>query len=135
MAWGLRQCAAPVIFVSSLCPVGLSARLAAPIADALKVESSMDSTFYISGCGMAINIKDPETDRRARELAERTGESLTTAVSTAISERLERLRGRRSAPDLAAELDAIAERSGALPVLDRRTADQILDYDEHGIPT
>lgn len=83
---------------------------------------------------MAINIKDPETDRRARELAERTGESLTTAVSTAISERLERLRGRRTAPDLAAELDAIAERSGSLPVLDRRPASEILGYDDDGLP-
>ncbi|MGE4426988.1 MAG: type II toxin-antitoxin system VapB family antitoxin [Solirubrobacteraceae bacterium] len=84
---------------------------------------------------MAINIKDPETDRRARELADRTGESLTTAVSTAINERLERLRGRRAAPDLAAELDAIAERSGSLPVLDRRSADEILGYDDRGLPT
>ncbi|MFA4929534.1 MAG: type II toxin-antitoxin system VapB family antitoxin [Patulibacter sp.] len=84
---------------------------------------------------MAINIKDPETDRRARELAHRTGESLTTAVSTAISERLERLRGRRSTPDLASELDEIAKRSGALPVLDRRPADEILGYDGHGLPS
>ncbi|MBF6620524.1 MAG: type II toxin-antitoxin system VapB family antitoxin [Patulibacter sp.] len=84
---------------------------------------------------MAINIKDPETDRRARELAERTGETLTTAVSTAIFERLERLAGRRVAPDLAAELNAIAERSGALPVLDRRSADEILGYDDDGLPT
>ena len=84
---------------------------------------------------MAINIKDPETDRRARELAARTGESLTTAVSTAINERLARLRGQRTAPDLAAELDAIAERSGALPVRDRRTADEILGYDDDGLPT
>ncbi|MCK9248390.1 MAG: type II toxin-antitoxin system VapB family antitoxin [Solirubrobacteraceae bacterium] len=84
---------------------------------------------------MAINIKDPETDRRARELAARTGESLTAAVRTAIDERLERIRGRRVTPDLAAELDAIAERSGALPVLDRRTADDILGYDDDGLPS
>ncbi len=84
---------------------------------------------------MAINIKDPQTDRRARELAARTGETLTTAVSVAISERLERLRGQRATPDLAAELDAIAERCAALPVVDRRPADEILGYDDHGLPT
>lgn len=84
---------------------------------------------------MAINIKDPETDRRARELAERTGETLTTAVSTAIAERLERVRGRRASRDLAAELDAIAERCGALPVLDPRTEAEILGYDASGLPT
>lgn len=83
---------------------------------------------------MAINIKDPETDRRARELAARTGETLTTAVSVAINERLERLRGQRTAPDLTAELDAIAERSGALPVVDRRAPDEILGYGADGLP-
>lgn len=83
---------------------------------------------------MAINIKDPETDRRARELAARTGETLTTAVSVAVSERLERLRGQRAMPDLVAELDAIAERSGALPVIDHRTPDEILGYGPDGLP-
>lgn len=83
---------------------------------------------------MAINIKDPETDRRARELAARTGETLTTAVGTAIAERLERVRGRRPVRDLAAELDAIAERSGALPLVDRRSPEQILGYDADGLP-
>jgi antitoxin VapB len=84
---------------------------------------------------MAINIKDPETDRLARELAGRTGETLTAAVSAAIVERLERVRGQRGAPDLAAELDAIAERSGALPVLDPREPDEILGYDASGLPS
>lgn len=83
---------------------------------------------------MAINIKDPETDRLARELASRTGETLTAAVSAAIAERLERVRGRREARDLAAELDAIAVRSGALPILDHRENDQILGYDASGLP-
>jgi antitoxin VapB len=83
---------------------------------------------------MAINIKDPETDRQARALAAQTGETLTTAVSTAIEERLARLRGKRAVPDLAAELDVIARRSGALPVLDRRPADEILGYGDDGLP-
>jgi antitoxin VapB len=86
------------------------------------------------GTAMAINIKDPETDRRARELAARTGETLTTAISVAISERLERLRGRRATPDLATELDAIAERSGTLPLVDRRSPEEILGYDADGLP-
>lgn len=83
---------------------------------------------------MAINIKDPKTDRLARELASRTGETLTAAVSNAISERLERVRGRRGARGLADELDAIARRSGALPVLDLRTEAEILGYDDAGVP-
>ena len=39
---------------------------------------------------MTMNIKNPETVRLARELAKRTGESLTVAVTVALRERLER---------------------------------------------
>ena len=42
---------------------------------------------------MALNIKDPETDRLARELAQATGESITEATRVAIAERLARVRG------------------------------------------
>lgn len=38
---------------------------------------------------MALNIKNPETHRLARELARRTGESVTQAVTVALRERLE----------------------------------------------
>ncbi len=41
---------------------------------------------------MAVNIKSVEADRLARELARLAGESLTVAVTTAIAERLERVR-------------------------------------------
>ena len=40
---------------------------------------------------MAMNIKNEQAQRLARELAERTGESLTTAVTLAVQERLERV--------------------------------------------
>lgn len=39
---------------------------------------------------MSLNIKNPETNRLARELARRTGESVTQAVTVALQERLER---------------------------------------------
>lgn len=42
---------------------------------------------------MSVNIKNAETYRLIRELAEATGESMTTAVTIAVQERLERLRG------------------------------------------
>ena len=83
---------------------------------------------------MTFNIKDPEADRLARELAAETGESLTGAVTTAVRERLERVRARRGVRRLADELDEIAARCAALPVLDDRSADEILGYDEHGLP-
>jgi antitoxin VapB len=41
---------------------------------------------------MGLNIKNPETHRLAEELAGLTGESLTTAVTEALRERLARLK-------------------------------------------
>lgn len=82
---------------------------------------------------MPLSIKDPQTDRLARELADATGENLTTAVATALRERLERVRGLRG-QDLAGELSAIAMRCAALPVLDDRSDEEILGYDKNGLP-
>jgi antitoxin VapB len=83
---------------------------------------------------MALSIKHPEADRLARELARSTGEGLTEAVIKALRERLARQRGRKSARRLSEELRAIGERCAALPVLDERTPEEILGYDEHGLP-
>jgi len=84
---------------------------------------------------MALSLKDPETDRLAREVAALTGESLTEAVRTSLRERLERERLRRGQPiNLAEELMAIAKRISSLPDYDTRSADEILGYDENGLP-
>lgn len=83
---------------------------------------------------MALNIKDPKTDRLVRDLAAATGESITDAVAVAVQERLDRVRRARSERDLVEEIRAISERCAALPVLDERSADEILGYDEHGVP-
>ena len=82
---------------------------------------------------MAISIKDPETDRLARALAAATGESLTEAIRAALSERLER-ETHRSRRGTGAEVRRIQERLARLPVLDRRSSDEILGYDDHGLP-
>ena len=83
---------------------------------------------------MALSLKDPEVDRLAREVAARTGETLTAAVAVALRERLARLKGRRGRRPLREELRAIAQRCAALPTLDDRSADDIVGYDEHGSP-
>ncbi len=83
---------------------------------------------------MPLSIKDPETDRLARELSKETGESLTTAVAIALRERLERVRGRASGQGLADELNVIALRCAGLPLLDDRPEEEILGYDERGLP-
>ncbi|MGH3978413.1 MAG: type II toxin-antitoxin system VapB family antitoxin [Pseudonocardiaceae bacterium] len=81
-----------------------------------------------------LNIKDPDADRLARQLAEATGETITRAVTVAVRERLERIMGRRTGRGLADELDEIAVRCAALPVLDERPEDEILGYDDVGLP-
>ncbi|MGO9061174.1 MAG: type II toxin-antitoxin system VapB family antitoxin [Candidatus Binataceae bacterium] len=83
---------------------------------------------------MPLNIKHPEADRLARELAKRTGESITDAVINALRERLAREEGRTSIPELKDEILAISKRCAALPDLDRRSADEIIGYDRHGLP-
>jgi antitoxin VapB len=84
---------------------------------------------------MSLNIKDPQTDSLVRELAQSTGETITQAVEVAVNERLDRLRAGRPARQLADELDRIALRCAALPLLDNRSDDEILGYDEHGLPS
>ncbi|WP_129662983.1 type II toxin-antitoxin system VapB family antitoxin [Phytoactinopolyspora endophytica] len=83
---------------------------------------------------MALSIKDPEADRLARELAARTGETLTGAVVTALRERLAREKARKPALPLREELAAIRQRCAALPVLDHRTPDEIIGYGDDGLP-
>jgi antitoxin VapB len=83
---------------------------------------------------MPLNIKDPDADRLARTLAQTTGETITQAVTVAVKERLDRLHAGRRPRRLANELDEIALRCAALPVLDDRPEEEILGYDANGLP-
>jgi antitoxin VapB len=83
---------------------------------------------------MAFSIKNPEADRLARQLAALTGESLTEAVVEALRERLRRHNpaGRRRVGD---ELARMSAKLAKLPVLDARKPDEILGYDDRGLPS
>jgi antitoxin VapB len=83
---------------------------------------------------MALSIKSMEAERLAREIAAKTGESLTDAIRKALEERLDRLRNQRRSQILASQLDEILRRVDQLPVLDSRSPEEILGYDEHGLP-
>ncbi len=83
---------------------------------------------------MALSIKNPEAEHLARELANKTGESITEAILKALRERLQRMTGRRRPMGLADQLDEIAKRCAELPVIDGRREDEILGYDEKGLP-
>jgi antitoxin VapB len=108
---------------------------------------------------MALKIEHPGVEELASELAQRTGESVDNAVAVAIQERLDRnkirprrpdgtirdpvfeeirermLRQPRPDPESArAAIREIQESLANLPVLDPRTPDEILGYDEFGLP-
>jgi antitoxin VapB len=83
---------------------------------------------------MALSIKHPDADRLARELAAKTGETLTEAIITALRERLRREQGRRRGPRLRDEIQAIRQRCAALPLKDLRSPDEVLGYDNQGFP-
>ena len=84
---------------------------------------------------MPLSIKDPEADQLARNLAQRTGETITQAVIAALRERLAReQRKDERIEDLVEEIMAIGKHCAALPLLDARSADEIIGYDERGLP-
>jgi antitoxin VapB len=83
---------------------------------------------------MALSIKDPETERLARALSELTGENITTATRRAIEERLRRLGGQFRRATLLEDMAEIRRRWSEMRVEDERSADEILGYDEHGLP-
>ena len=84
---------------------------------------------------MPLSIKDPDADRLARALARRTGETLTEAVIKALRERFEReQRKEETIESLVEDVMEIGRHCAALPLLDPRRPDEIMGYDENGVP-
>jgi antitoxin VapB len=83
---------------------------------------------------MPLNIRSEETEELANALAKLTGETKTEAVTQALRERIQRVRRARTKRRLADELDEIALHCSTLPVRDTRSADEIMGYDENGLP-
>jgi antitoxin VapB len=83
---------------------------------------------------MPLSIKNDATERLARQLANETGESLTEAIQKSLEERWERLKRRRKGHILSGQLEDLLRRVDALPTLDTRPENEILGYDDRGIP-
>ena len=83
---------------------------------------------------MALNIKNPETHRLAQELAEATGSNLTEAVTEALRESLHAHRQQDSLELLWAEVAELQQFVADLPDRDTRPPEEILGYDELGLP-
>ncbi len=85
-----------------------------------------------------MNIKDPQADRMAQELAELTGQSLSDAIKMALQQALTQfktMQGTTQPRPLVERLNEIALRCAALPDRDPRNPDEILGYDEYGLPS
>jgi antitoxin VapB len=82
-----------------------------------------------------LSIKDSEAHALATELARRTGQTLTDAVKEALRDRLQRERNRGSETSrVVARVMEIAQRIAASPDLNPRSPEEIIGYDEHGVP-
>lgn len=86
---------------------------------------------------MALNIKNAETEKLARELARRRKQGITDVVTDALRKELERERRRPPQQGdyekFRRGIDEIVERVARLPVLDDRSPDEIIGYNEHGL--
>lgn len=83
------------------------------------------------GGTMAIHFADQDIERLVRELISYTGEDPTEAVIVAVAERLERQK-RNLRTDLAEEMLRIGRECASAPVLDPRTPEQIIGYNDRG---
>jgi antitoxin VapB len=82
-----------------------------------------------------LNLKDAETYELAAELAHLRGDTLSGAVKLALRETLQREQRIRTKPERLKRLMELAEWYSSLPDKDTRSADEILGYDENGLPT
>lgn len=83
---------------------------------------------------MPLSVKSPEAERLAREVADATGESITQAITTALRERLQRLRATQGFAEYARGVERIQRSIRERRVLDPRSADEIIGYGPDGAP-
>ena len=83
---------------------------------------------------MALSIKNSETELLARQVARETGETITEAIERSLQERLQRLKQRPHGRIMTEKLEDILRRVDALPALDTQREDDILGYDNQGMP-
>jgi antitoxin VapB len=80
--------------------------------------------------GSTLYIKNPAAHRLAEQIGKRMGVTLSDAVVSALEEKIQKT-GR---PVNRVGVDAIIAKLASLPVLDARKPDEILGYDDFGIP-
>jgi len=82
-----------------------------------------------------LNLKDSEVHAMALELAQLTGKSMTQVVKEALRERLaETKAAHEDRRRLLRRVKELAREISSRPVLDPRTPNEILGYDDIGVP-
>jgi antitoxin VapB len=84
---------------------------------------------------MPLNIKDEKTYALARQLADQKGQSLTRVVHDALEKEVRKLALAQKPAERVEEINALIERISGRPIRDSRTADEIIGYDEQGLPS
>ncbi len=84
---------------------------------------------------MTLSIRDPDTDQLARDLAERTGKSITAIVKEALIDYAAKAPA-STYEERMASFRELTQEWDKLPVVDPRSAKEIMDdlYDEDGLP-
>ena len=83
---------------------------------------------------MALNIKNEKVEHLIRLLAERTGEGITEVIGNAVEEKLTKIGQTKNRQILEEDLLKIGKRNATRKIMDARSADEILGYDENGLP-
>jgi antitoxin VapB len=85
---------------------------------------------------MALHITNPDVENAVRKLASLTGESVTQAIGTAASERIERIELKAPSRPIPTfdEMKAILRSYDLKPINRDLTEDEILGYGPDGIP-
>jgi len=84
---------------------------------------------------MSLNIKNAETEKLARELARRRGQGITEVITDVLRREVERERRkpqRKDKEEFHRRIQEIVDDVKKLPVLDDRSPDEIIGYNEHG---
>lgn len=82
---------------------------------------------------MPLLVNHPEADVLARDLAQRTGESVEEAIMNALRKRLSRQGQEEAFQQPRRSLVELWQEAQSLPDYDLRSPDEILSYDEHGL--
>lgn len=83
---------------------------------------------------MPLNIKSDSAHALAKQIATLTGESMTRVVTEALQEKLARVEKAKGRGGLVEELNRIALYCARLPRRDDRSPEEIIGYDDLGLP-